>query len=345
MASVTLSNGTVLESSTSTQEAMDEFAKSYDATKAVQKVDAAEAPEGGEAKADAAAPGAEPAPPEPASADEIDRGVDGRFTARAKSQRATAEDVPRIQKLASQRREAEERAALLEQETIALKQRLAALEQQAAPKAADPVKVEPAAPAQGFTVAKPQLSDFPTYEEFNEALVDWKIQARDFAREQQARETQARQEGDRFINDLQTKYQAAATKFAEQHADFQEVVTNEALKVERLINAAIISDDKNGPKHAYLLAKNPDLLYELNLLAEGKAVNLDTVASMQRVLAARLASAVPAQTTETPSITKAAPPIKPVRGTPTVPEVSITELTGDAYLKARLPQLRQGRRR
>ena len=338
MESITLSNGNRIDSATATPQALEEFAKSYDATKTVQKVDAAPIAEGGEAQADAAAPRAESAPPEPASADEVDRGVDGRFKQRSKSQDATAADVPRIRELTRKMREAEARAEAAEAKALAL-------EQQGQPKP-DAAAAPPSAAAapQGFTVAKPQLADFPTYEEFNEALVDWKIQARDFAREQQAKETQARTEGQKFIADLQAKYQAAAEKFAKEHEDFQEVVTND-LKVYPLLHAALLTDDTNGPKHAYLLAKHPDLVYELNLLAEGKAVNTETVASMQRVLAARLASAVPAQTTETPSITKAAPPIKPVRGTPTVPEVSITELTGDAYLKARLPQLRQGRRR
>jgi hypothetical protein len=105
----------------------------------------------------------------------------------------------------------------------------------------------------------------------------------------------------------------------------------------------MLFDEKDGPRYALALAKSESLMAELNLLAEGKPVNTSTVASMQRVLAARVGPAKSAQDSS-PSITKARPPIKPVAGTPTVPEVPRTQLSTDDYLKLRLPELRSKRR-
>jgi hypothetical protein len=336
-ASVTLASGVELTSATATQEALQDFAEANAAAAATkaQKVDAPPVGEDGAKTADSTPPaGAEPAADESGGTDETRRDDAGRFSKRAKSQDARAEDVPRIKELTRRLREAEARAQ--------------ALEQRAAPQPpqaeAQPAPVAPTGgdiPA-GFTEPEPTLAGSETYEGWLKDWTRWDRHREDFATKAQQRETQANTDGQKFIAEARSKFDAAANAFAESHPEYLDVDWS-GVQVSPLLHAAILFDDKEGPRYSLALAKSESLVAELNLLAEGKPVNTSTVASMQRVLAARVGPAKSAQDSS-PSITKARPPIKPVAGTPTVPEVPRTQLSTDDYLKLRLPELRSKRR-
>ena len=101
--------------------------------------------------------------------------------------------------------------------------------------------------AKADQAGKPVAANFTTYEEYVEALTDWKIEARDALKaEATARETQQ----------ATVRTQVAAAK--QRYADYDDVVNND-LPISAAM-AEVMVGSEHGADIAYFLGRNPDVL-------------------------------------------------------------------------------------
>ena len=110
-------------------------------------------------------------------------------------------------------------------------------------------KPEPVAPAQ--PQGEPKLEQFQTYEDYVSALADYKADQKIAAWESRQREAEANRQKQTQATSFQQKVQA----FAQENPDFDEVVTNPALRISQEVADLIVESD--DPALAYLLAMNP----------------------------------------------------------------------------------------
>lgn len=223
--------------------------------------------------------GDEPEQVEPPATDEKPR-------YRAKSQRARAEDVPRIAELTRKLREAErERDELKTKATP--------------PPVVEAPRVTPAAAAPAPVVAastgKPQWSafeakigkDYPTWgdaqDAFADARDDWRANAAKAESEAQAKAASQKAENDKWQADTNShiaRMSAYATKnpeFTARTAAFMQQHLPSA------VLAAIVRSDKS-PELVDHLALHPDDVDELLDMSEGRPATDDLVARVQRRL-------------------------------------------------------------
>lgn len=99
--------------------------------------------------------------------------------------------------------------------------------------------------------AKPSAEQFQTYEDYLEALADWKVEQREAARAE--REQQEAQQ--RRMMEIERQYSDRAAAFAASAPDYHTVVNDPTLPITKAM-AAIIKEAENGPQIAYYLAKN-----------------------------------------------------------------------------------------
>lgn len=142
---------------------------------------------------------------------------------------------------------------------------------------------------------KPVVSNFSSYEEFSEALAEWKVGELLSRREQEAqaqREQQAAQT-------LRESFDRRAAAFQEQAPDWRSVVTSMPLN-DATFQAA--QESEMGPELLYHLGKNPQLAQEFfNLSSRQAALRLGR-------LEAELSAPKPKR------IPGAPPPINPIGG-------------------------------
>lgn len=255
--------------------------------------------------AEAAEEPAEPDPPQP-------RNEHGQFQSKHKKGSMQYRMDQKTWEAAEARRtldrERQERQQL-QQEREQLRQRLDALERGSRTPAAEP------APKAPDPADKPKLEQFDTYEEFVEAVADWKADQKFKARDEQAQQHAFMQDRRR----IGTEFQQRKAEFAKTVADFDEVVNTDAISLSPVMSEALVTS-AHGPAIAYYLGKHPE---ETARLTQESAHYAPAVAAplMQRLLEDRAqsflaslkpaSSASPAQTTAV--IRQAAPaPIKPV---------------------------------
>lgn len=117
-------------------------------------------------------------------------------------------------------------------------------------------QVQPVAPPQQSFNAKPTLEDFNSYEEFTEALTDWKatqaVQTALQQREAAEAAARAQREQAERAQTWQQRASEASTKFN----DFHAVALNPDLPVSPAM-AEVIQSVDNGPDVLYHLGKNP----------------------------------------------------------------------------------------
>lgn len=194
----------------------------------------------------------------PPASDPATRDETGRFTKgqrhRAKSQQASAGDVPRIQELTAKLRAAEaERDAL----------RSRPMPQ--APPPPPQARQEPAqAPPLPQTRPKPSedaIGDtYPTYAAYVEDLADWKIEQREALREAKQQHDQQQQ----TYRQWSTQYQQSAATVKARYPDFDaqleaanQRTAAQGLTVPRVLLDAIVSSER-GPEIEYYLATHHD---------------------------------------------------------------------------------------
>ncbi len=105
-------------------------------------------------------------------------------------------------------------------------------------------KAETPPPANDPT-SRPKVEDFETYDDFTEALTDWKLDQRDQKRDATQRaEAQA------------TTWQQRAAAAKESLPDFERVLSESTAPMTKDM-AEVLRDSEHGPALAYHLAKNP----------------------------------------------------------------------------------------
>jgi hypothetical protein len=128
------------------------------------------------------------------------------------------------------------------------------------PKAAEP----PAAP-QG----KPKLDDFPSYDDYQEALTEWKVDQRLQAKQDEARKHQQTTAQHRYQQDLRAKFMESSDKARERYDDFDDVVGSPSLRVTEQV-AMLVGETDDPGEVSYFLAKNPDEVKRLNGLSPAR---------------------------------------------------------------------------
>lgn len=214
------------------------------------------------------------------------RDESGKFSRqRAESHRAKPDDVPRIKELTKkwreeerQRKELSDRYAALEKEVQALK----------APKLPDPPKP--------FTQPKPTFDQFQNDPDpitaLTDAVSDHNWQKNEAERTAKAYEAAQQQQVAAHIQRLNDAHAQRVAKFAAQTPDFQEVAAKASKEpMPDLLKVALLEDDRSG-EFVYALAKRPELLSEVILISDGRAVTESNVANMRRLLASRMTGAL-----------------------------------------------------
>lgn len=262
-----------------------------------------------------------PAGDEPVETDaeraERERDDQGRFKPkhRAKSQRATPADVPRIQELTRRLRETE-----------AERDRLKALSSAPAP-----VKREP---PKDFTDPEPQYEDFADqpdqYQAHMRALAAWdrRKEAAEQSKTQYETSTKAEIEArnaarDVWFKEQESKHLDRMKAYHEAHPEAQQILDAAGeVWLTPAMYAAVMTAE-NSPELLIRVAQDVDLRDDLIDLTEGKPLSRDLVERVQR----RLNRGVKAVTTGS-----AAPQPKPVPAVPRPPNPVRTGpmKTGDA---------------
>lgn len=159
-------------------------------------------------------------------------------------------------------------------------------------------EVEP--PKAAFqATGKPVQDDFESFDDYLEALTDWKADQREQAREAKIRETQVKSE---FENRVQT-YRGKVKDFEKSHPDFRELVEEVGdMQLSPVLMDAIL---ENEPEFHYELVKNIKELERINGLSAIQAAR--EIGKIE----ARIASAK-SKPEEKKITTKAPTPIKTV---------------------------------
>ena len=276
---------------------------------------------------------------------------------RARGQFAKADDVPVIASLTKELRALESELGITQQDgesprVYALRRQLEIAKQAKASKAAPapkaeavaapaPVRIPPASPQPAVaSAAVPDKFTFQPYDQYlqahpeadYDAWQDAKLDAhadwREAKREQTARQAEAKaaQDAEAHAYDTRMKadmatYANRVTEFMKTQPDFQALIKPvfDQYPISDLALAALIRDD-NGPQAVLYLARHPEVLDEIQLLSDGKAVTDTTVAQVQRLLKTRMQAvgtgSAAAPSLASPSVPR---PPNPVRTGPQAP--------------------------
>lgn len=200
----------------------------------------------------------------------------------------------------------------LTREKRELEARIEALERGSAEKPAGsaPEKPEDKTPKPA-PEGKPKVEDFDTYEEFTEALTDWKLEQR----EKQRAETQSRTAAESAYREQAKTYAQAEAQARKAHDDYDEVLEGvEDVRLPAHVEQAIF-EDPQGPELAYYLAGNREDLERI--------VGLPPIAAVREIgkISARLtppekpaSGDKPKPSEPKPKVTSAPKPIVPVGG-------------------------------
>jgi hypothetical protein len=165
----------------------------------------------------------------------------------------------KIDKLTREKSQAEQRADTLERELAEFKERFAAIEQRLAPAATKPeVKTAPEVP--GKPLESEIGTKFKTWDEYNEALIDWKAEQRVNAALAKRDESEQQREQRETAEARQQQYSEASEEFVKEHPDFNQAIDNATKAGMKLPESIIerIKDLPNGPAVTYYLVTNPD---------------------------------------------------------------------------------------
>lgn len=257
-----------------------------------------------------------------------------RVRHRARSQEASPEDVPRIQKFTKDLRDRDEQLAARDKRIAELEARLTP-SQPPASSTRDARSLEPAGappvggsePARSATLEptrpKPREEEVGTkyklYEDFADDLIDWKDEQREAKR---AVADQARQSQDNQALVQQAFYKgheayaAKLVEFRKTHPDYDELAKqHEKTQMPPVAHAALLFHD-NGPALVYYLFQHPDVLAEVHFVLDGKPLTHENVAHATRWLTSRTQAASTGSAAPTPPVTLGPRPPNPVRTGP-----------------------------
>lgn len=260
-----------------------------------------------------AAPVAEPAPepdeqPEPQRRDESkdgERDEHGRFKQRAESQRATSADVPKINEYTKRLRAAEEAIGVKvekqpgESERVFQLRRRAEIaeairDRKAQPPPPPPVPRAPEPPSV-FTEKEPQYDDFADqpdqYAAHLRAVAAFDRRKEAFEQQQTHVKTQQQQgieernaRRDQFFKETQAQHYERMAAYHQANPHAQAILDRAGdIGLTPAMMMAIMTSDQS-PELLLLVAQNEVLRDDLTDLTEGKPLNKDLVARVQRRL-------------------------------------------------------------
>lgn len=177
---------------------------------------------------------------------------------------------------------------------------------------------------------EPQLNDYATYDEFNKAAIDYKVNQALTERDRKAQEAKNTEEKKKAFNNWQQKVDALIDS-DEKYEDFHEVIDKfKNVYVHPAINLVLAESDI-GPEIAHYLGHNPELIEELN--------------KKPPYAVAKEMAKIEASLSHKPSakVSKSPPPITTVKGTATT-TVKLDNLDTTSYLVQRHPHLLKSKR-
>jgi hypothetical protein len=126
-----------------------------------------------------------------------------------------------------------------------------------------------------FAKPRPKESDYEKYDEFVEALTDWKVEKKDFDKVQEEVKVQQTVQQQRQAETFKT-YNQAVAQARGVHEDFDEVVGREDLTLPMAVQVAIIGMGNKGPEISYQIAQDEEFCNHLSNIAveRGDAVAL-----------------------------------------------------------------------
>lgn len=235
-----------------------------------------------------------------------DRDAQGRFRSRAKSQRATPADVPRIQELTRRLRETEEKYSALEKRVPA----------QA------PTQTYKPAPVTQFNKPEPTIDQFvdrdDPYGAHLRASMKWELEREAHESAAQAR---AAYEG---YQTHQAREEYRQAEFSHQQRLVQAIasdprvgqaiqaVQESARAIPPLLDQTIVLDPQ-GVEIVVFLANHPAVLDEIALLTAAQPVNEQTVARTRRLLRQRMTAGATGSVASSNVLPTAPRPPNPVR--------------------------------
>ena len=196
-------------------------------------------------------------------------------------------------------------------------------------------------PAPAAAPAKPTADQFKTYDEYVEALTDWKSDravekalatVNTKIEERSTQQTAAQQEADRTKN-----WQARQDATKVVLKDYDDVVGESDIPIAPHVGELLLDSD-HGPALAYKLAKDPELADKLNGMSEKQAAK--EIGKLEAAFDIAAGSSNGQQTAAPaaqPSVSKAPVPPRPVaQGRATTKDLS--QMSMDEYVSARKTQ-------
>lgn len=186
---------------------------------------------------------------------------------------------------------------------------------------------ETAKPPAAEETAKPESKDFKTWDEYEEALIEWRLEQRDKAR-------QAKEEADRQAEvrkAVQDNWNAKVEAGRKAYKDFDTVVVQSKRPVSPTVQHVILDSEKGGDL-AYWLGTHPQDLDRIN--------KLPPVAATRELLKVEQQLSKPAPEPK-PKVSKAPPPVKAgTAGAPkTEPRITDENISFADYERLRKKQL------
>lgn len=159
--------------------------------------------------------------------------------------------------------------------------------------------------------AKPDLSKFDTYEQYQDALdeyqdklTDWKIEQREKSRAEQDRQNEARRQQEAAQKTWNDRLNAAKSRLTDFDDVVQGAIADHDIRVSPTMERVIL-ESEHGPEIVYHLAKHPDEAARIAALPPEKAA-----LALGRIEAKVAPEAEPAKPAKT--VSNAPPPVKPV---------------------------------
>ncbi len=203
--------------------------------------------------------------------------------------------------------------------------KISKLEQQNADLAAQLAKLSQSATLE---VKKPTIDDYQTYDDYVEALTEYKASEVLSKRDSEAVAKRENEELATRQREVEQSWEDKIDSLDENYDDFDEVMSKYKTTLFRNDLIQAVRESDLGPQVQYHLAKNPELLNRLN------AKTISPFAIYKEI------AKIESQITSKPAVrvSKSSEPITPVKGTART-SVNLKELDTDSYMAQRYPEL------
>jgi hypothetical protein len=223
------------------------------------------------------------------------------------------------------------------------------IEELKAAKVASPVEHQDPEAVEYGPSPKPTPDQFASYEEFIEALTDWKAEQRELMRVQQEAQYQQQE----HLRQTFDAYNQSAAAFKREHDDFDEVLSAD-VPIHIGVQMAI-TEMENGPAVAYFLGTHRDVAAKLMEMSEARAMaEVGRISATLGVDEEERPSSGPDEEEEPvhrasppprKAISSAPAPIKPLGGGNTKSSVPMDQLDYAEYRRIRDQQVKAKYRR